>query len=111
MAESVVDDGLWDEFHTAVNMSSRELRDWLYTDAAGPEAEPPPDRDGTPLGQRVLAILGKRRTDLDHHDAAVMRTVVDRVRDARGVEPEPEAGRPQWRHELMSIGHDPLRTE
>ena len=24
-----VDDALWDEFHTLVNMTSRELRDWL----------------------------------------------------------------------------------
>ena len=29
-----VDDALWDEFHTLVNMTSRELQDWLATDAA-----------------------------------------------------------------------------
>ncbi len=27
-----VDDTLWDEFHSLVNMTSRELRDWLATD-------------------------------------------------------------------------------
>ena len=26
-----VDDDLWQEFHTVVNMTSRELEDWLRT--------------------------------------------------------------------------------
>ncbi|MBF6327818.1 DUF3140 domain-containing protein [Nocardia transvalensis] len=110
MAESVVDEDLWNDFHQVVNMTSRELRDWLRTDAAGPETEALPDQAGTQLGQRVLAILGKRRTDLDDHDAAVMRTVVRRVLDERGAEPESAAGRSGWRHRLMSMGHDPLRA-
>ena len=29
MAESLVDDELWQEFHDLVNMTSRELGDWL----------------------------------------------------------------------------------
>ena len=29
-----VDDELWDEFHRVVNMTSRELEDWLRTQAA-----------------------------------------------------------------------------
>ncbi len=28
-------DTLWDEFHTVVNMTSSELRDWLQTQSAG----------------------------------------------------------------------------
>ncbi|RDI67784.1 DUF3140 domain-containing protein [Nocardia pseudobrasiliensis] len=110
MAESIVDDDLWDDFHRVVNMSSRELRDWLRTDAAGPRTEALPDQAGAELGQGVLAVLGKRRTDLNRRDAEVMRTVVRRVLDERGAEPEARAGRPQWRHRLMSMGHDPLRV-
>ena len=33
MAEHV-DDDLWNEFHRVVNMTSRELREWLETDDA-----------------------------------------------------------------------------
>ncbi|MCM6772134.1 DUF3140 domain-containing protein [Nocardia sp. CDC159] len=110
MAESIVDDALWEDFHQVVNMTSRELRDWLRTDASGPHTEALPDRAGTPLGQQVLAILGKRRTDLNHQDAEVMRAVVRGVLAERGTEPEAAAGRPQWRHRLMSMGHDPLRA-
>ncbi|WP_280382024.1 DUF3140 domain-containing protein [Nocardia wallacei] len=110
MAESIVDNELWNEFHRVVNMPAPELRDWLHIDAAGPEAEPYPARAEAPLGERVLAILGKRRTDLDDHDVAVMRTVVRRVRAEREPEPESTAGGTEWRHALMSIGHDPLRS-
>jgi hypothetical protein len=107
MAE--VDDELWDEFHRVVNMNSRELRDWLVTRDAGEDAEPMPDQAGTPKGQEVLAILGKRRRDITDEDAHVMRRVVDRVYEQRRDDLEPTAGQAAWRHKLMSIGHDPLK--
>ncbi|MFF3228090.1 DUF3140 domain-containing protein [Nocardia suismassiliense] len=109
MAETHVDDDLWDEFHRVVNMSSRELRDWLRTASAGPDAEALPDHSGPRLGQRVLAILGKRRTDLVAEDAEAMRRVVREVTDARRADLEPVAGQAHWRHRLMSLGHDPLK--
>jgi hypothetical protein len=110
MAESHVDDELWTEFHRVVNMSSRELRDWLRTRSAEPRTEELPDQAGTAVGRHVLAILGKRRTDLDDDDVHVMRTVVDRVHAERRADLEPTTGQANWRHKLMSIGHDPLKT-
>ena len=104
-----VDDTLWDEFHTLVNMTSRELRDWLATDDATDDAEPAVGPIGTPTGRAVLSVLGKRRTDLTEDDAATMRKVVTRIRDARGDDPEPTAGQAGWRRKLMRIGHDPLK--
>jgi hypothetical protein len=108
MAETV-DDALWGDFHTVVNMTSRELSDWLRTRAAGAEAEELPDRSGTPTGQEVLAVLGKRRGDLTGTDARVMRRVVERVREQRRDDLEPVAGQSAWRHRLMTLGHDPLK--
>jgi hypothetical protein len=110
MAETRVDNELWDEFHRVVNMSSRELGAWLRTRSAQPDAETLPDQSGTPTGQRVLAILGKRRTDLDRDDVRVMRSVVDRVHAERRDDLEPTQGQTNWRHRLMSIGHDPLKA-
>lgn len=109
MAEYDVDDELWQEFHHVVNMSSRELRDWLATLGAGEETEEFPDQAGTPRGQHVLAILGKRRTDLTADDERIMARVVDTVRAERGVDLEPTAGEDHWRRRLMSLGHDPLK--
>ena len=104
-----VDDELWDEFHRVVNMTSRELSDWLRTRDAGEDAEEIPDQAGTPTGQEVLAILGKRRRDITGTDAHVMRRVVERVHEQRRDDLEPTAGQAAWRHKLMSIGHDPLK--
>ncbi|GGP94391.1 DUF3140 domain-containing protein [Streptomyces roseolilacinus] len=100
---------LWDEFHTVVNMTSRELQEWLSTGAAGEETEELPDRAGPHTGRRVLEILGKRRTDLTEDDVAVMRRVCDVVRSQRDPDLEPKAGGTAWRHGLMNIGHDPLK--
>ena len=109
MAHEKVDDGLWEEFHTVVNMTSRELVEWLRTEAAGEEAEELPDQSGRSLGQRVAAILGKRRSDLTDDDVAAMTKVVETVRRERREDLEPTAGDDHWRHRLMDIGHDPLK--
>ena len=109
MATSIVDDELWERFHTVVNMTSRELRDWLATQGAGEETEALPDQAGRPLGHRVLDVLGKRRSDLTADDVAVMERVVEEVTTLRGEEPEPTAGDADWRHGLMNVGHDPLK--
>jgi hypothetical protein len=110
MAETAVDDHLWEEFHRVVNMSSRELADWLRTQSAGPDAEKLPEQAGTPTGQQVLRILGKRRTDLTPEDRQVMRKVVNRIHAGRRRgDREAVAGQTGWRHRLMSLGHDPLK--
>ncbi|MFK4066681.1 DUF3140 domain-containing protein [Streptomyces sp. NPDC029674] len=102
-------DELWNEFHAVVNMTSRELSDWLKTRFAGEESEELPDQAGTENGRRVLEILGKRRVDLSDDDIRVMRKVVDTVTSERGADMEPTAGQPNWRHRLMTLGHDPLK--
>lgn len=112
MAHVEVSDELWDEFHTAVNMTSAELEGWLRESEAGErpdETEPLPDQAGPATGRHVLAVLRKRRTDLTAEDAEVMAAVVDRVHQQRGEEPEATAGDMEWRHRLMDLGHDPLK--
>jgi hypothetical protein len=103
------DDELWNEFHRVVNMTSRELEEWLRTRSAAPDDEALPEQAGTPTGKQVLHILSKRRTDLQDDDVAVMRKVVARVHAERRDDLEPAAGDAGWRHRLMSIGHDPLK--
>jgi hypothetical protein len=109
VAESIVDDELWNDFHVVVNMNSRELRDWLAVQGAGELTEEVPDRAGPEIGHRVLAILGKRRADLTPEDVEVMDEVVERIVAERGTEFEPTAGEDAWRRSLMDLGHDPLK--
>jgi Protein of unknown function (DUF3140) len=110
MAENHVSDELWQEFHDVVNMTSRELADWLLVEASGEVAA---ETDATlpelEVGELVVAILGKRRTDLTDDDIDTMQQVVDQVRTIRGDEPEPEAYDDDVRRMLMSFGHDPLK--
>ena len=109
MAQSVVSDELWDEFHRVVNMTSRELDEWLRVRSANEDSEALPDQAGTETGRHVLGILGKRRTDLTDDDVRVMQNVVDRVLAERRDDLEPTAGEAHWRYRLMSMGHDPLK--
>ena len=109
MAESIVSDELWQEFHTIVNMTSRELSEWMRTEAAGEETEPGTDLPELEQGQQVRDILGKRRTDLTDDDVVTMQQVVDQVRTLRGEELEPQAFDDDVRRLLMSMGHDPLK--
>ena len=104
-----IDPALWEEFHRVVNMSSRELADWLRTCSADEEAEELPEKAGTETGRRVLHILQKRRVDLTDEDEQTMRRVVDRIHAERGDDFEPTAGEENWRHRLMASGHDPLK--
>ena len=103
------EDQLWQEFHQVVNMTSRELSDWLRTQEASEDAEVMPDQAGQSTGRQVLHVLGRRHRDLTEDDRRVMRKVVDRVRAQRREDLEPVAGQASWRHRLMSMGHDPLK--
>ncbi|MFJ3290116.1 DUF3140 domain-containing protein [Streptomyces sp. NPDC086669] len=109
MTDALELDALWQEFHRVVNMTSQELAAWLRVSEAGETAEPLPDEAGTPVGQHVLAILQKRRTDLTDDDVRVMYDVVDTVSERVDPENEPEPEQTRQRHRLMTIGHDPLK--
>lgn len=109
MPHAEVTDELWEDFHTVVNMTSRELEDWLRAEGSGEETEALPDQAGPSLGRRVLGVLGKRRVDLTEGDAQAMEKVVREVRGQRGPELEPKAGDEKWRRHLMDLGHDPLK--
>jgi hypothetical protein len=102
-------DTLWNEFHRVVNMTSQELSEWLRTRAAHETTEELPEDAITGTSRRVLDILRKRRTDLTGEDIRVMREVVRLVNERRRQDLATTAGQTQWRHELMSLGHDPLK--
>ncbi|TDD59952.1 DUF3140 domain-containing protein [Actinomadura darangshiensis] len=102
----------WEDFHRLVNMTSDELRIWLLTDASGEEAfRAGPGPGVSEMGARVVDVLRKRKVDLTEDDAELMQEVVGYVEDRLENRP-PDAERDEeWRHALMSVGHDPLRPQ
>ncbi|WP_413452273.1 DUF3140 domain-containing protein [Georgenia phoenicis] len=109
MAEDLVPDQLWEDFHSVVNMTSRELQEWLATAESGDTVDALPDQAGSDRSRQVLAVLAKRRTDLTADDVALMEEVTAEIRELRGDDAETRAGDTAWRHRLMSLGHDPLK--
>jgi hypothetical protein len=100
---------LWDEFHELVNMTSDEIRIWLLTDASGEDAFPADPNMLPGLGTKVVDLLRKRKVDLTREDTEVMRQVVEFVEDRTENPPATGVQNDRWRHELMSVGHDPLK--
>lgn len=102
-------DQLWQEFHDRVNITSERLRAWLLTQGSGEEAfGAAPDLGLPQPGRQILAVLGKRKSDLTGSDIEVMRRAVDEIDDLLAARPATGAGDEQWRHALLDLGHDPL---
>lgn len=106
--DPVIDEA-WEDFHAVVNMSGQELRAWLLTDASGENAFS--SDSAHPVwrkGEDVVNLLNKRRTDATQADLELMGEVTEFVRDQLA---DPRREDAQWRHRLMSVGHDPLSPD
>lgn len=104
-------DTLWEQFHRMVNMTSSDLRAFLLADAAGADGAFPdqPDLGVDPDGRRVLAVLGKRKTDLTDEDLETMERVEEQISNLLAVRATPGLDDALWRRDLMTLGHDPMR--
>jgi Protein of unknown function (DUF3140) len=112
-------DAVRGDFGDAVNMTGRELERWLDTvesrsvgvsrgdrksDAGGAESI------GHDSGRRIVAILRKKKDELDEEDYAHMRKVVGYVRRHLAQRPTKERIEDsRWRYSLMNWGHDPCK--
>ena len=110
MADDAVDE-IWDDWQDAVNMTAKELSDWLDT----PESQAVGDKSGGgestghESGRRIVALLRARKGELEAEDAAHMRKVVGYVHRHLAQRPSGDVRQTAWRHSLMNWGHDPLK--
>jgi hypothetical protein len=101
--------GDWD---SAVNMTPKQLEDWLETDESKSVGDTGGDGESTghASGRRIVEILRTKRTDLTDDDVAHMHKVVGYVhRHLAQGGPEHDKETSKWRYSLMNWGHDPLR--
>ena len=107
-------DAIRREFGEAVNMTPKELEDWLATDdskAVGQKSGGSGESTGHESGRRIVELLRTKAADLTDDDLAHMRTVHGYVQRHVAQEPKKEdVESSKWRYSLMNWGHDPLKS-
>ena len=106
-------DDVWDDWRQAVNMTPKELEDWLGTDeskAVGDTAGSSKESTGHAEGRRIVEILRTKKADLTDADVGDMKKVVGYVhRHSAQGGPKDDAEHSKWRYSLMNWGNDPLK--
>ncbi len=102
-----------EEFRNVVNMSPKELEDWLGTEESRSVGWPKEALGGESVGhhsgRRIVEIKRKRQDDYSEDDYAHMRKVIGYVHRHIEQPPSGDPTRTRWRYSLMNWGHDPLK--
>jgi hypothetical protein len=97
-------------FGEAVNMTARELEEWLGTEESLSVGQSDGGESvGHSSGRRIVELLRTRKDDLTDDDVAHMRKVVGYVHRHIEQRPSGDVTRTRWRYSLMNWGHDPLK--
>lgn len=99
-------------FDEVVNMTAKEIEDWLDTDESkevGQKKEGGGESTGHRSGRRIIEILGKKKADLTDDDREHMEKVVAYVRRHSAQRPDGDVTETRWRYSLMNWGNDPKK--
>ncbi|MBX6315405.1 MAG: DUF3140 domain-containing protein [Isosphaeraceae bacterium] len=103
--------GIVYEFKHVVNMSAKQLEDWLETEESKSVGQQ--EDGGEPIGhqsgRRIVELLRKNQAEYDEDDLAQIQWVIDSIRRHLARRPEGDIAHTRWRHALMNLGHDPLQ--
>ncbi|OZG27625.1 DNA-binding protein [Williamsia sp. 1138] len=102
---------VWDDWRDAVNMTAKELEDFLETSeskSVGDKASGG-ESTGHESGRRIVEIERSKKGDLTDDDAAHMRKVVGYVHRHLAQRPSGDVENSAWRYSLMNWGHDPTK--
>ncbi|GAA4416507.1 DUF3140 domain-containing protein [Actinokineospora soli] len=98
------------DFDAAVNMTPKQLEDWLDTDESKAVGQKDGgESTGHASGRRIVELLRKKAGDLTDDDLAHMRKVVGYVHRHSAQRPDGDVRDTRWRYSLMNWGHDPLK--
>ena len=98
-----------DEFEESVNMTRKELEDWLQTDESKSVGQGEGGSKGHESGRRIVGLLGKNKSDYTDEDLDHMRRVVGYVHRHQAQKPSGDVEDSTWRYSLPNWGHDPLK--
>ena len=103
-AEQIVND-----FNDAVNMTRKELEDWLQTEESKSVGQGEGESKGHESGRKIVEILEKNRSEYTNEDIDHMRRVVSYVHRHQAQGPEGDVEDSKWRYSLLNWGHAPLK--
>ena len=100
------------EFDEAVNMTAKQIEDWLETDKSKAVGQDSGDGEskGRKSGRQIIEILNKKQSDYDSDDYQHMKKVVSYVHRHSAQKPSGDIEESNWRYSLMNWGHDPLKS-
>ena len=96
-------------FSDAVNMTPKELEEWLATDESQSVGVGEGESVGHHSGRRIMEILRTRKADRTDEDHEHMRKVAGYVARHSEQRPDGDVTGTRWRYSLMNWGHDPLK--
>ena len=99
------------EFNEAVNMTPKELENWLKTDHSKEvgQKDDGGESTGHEMGREIVKLLGKKQADYTDDDVKHMQKVVSYVHRHSAQKPKGDVEDTRWRYSLMNWGHDPLK--
>ena len=102
----------WDSFQDIVNMTARELEEWLDTEESKSvgQKQSGDESTGHASGRHIVEILKTKRAGLTDADYAHMRKVVGYAKRHLAQRPHGKIGDRPWRYSLMNWGHDPAKS-
>ena len=100
-----------EEFDGAVNMTPKELEEWLQTEESKSvgQSEGGGESKGHESGRRIVEIKRKKKSDYTDDDVGHMGRVVGYVRRHQAQKPKGNVKDYSWRYSLMKWGYDPVK--
>ena len=100
-----------EEFDEAVNMTQKELEDWLQTEESQSvgQSDGGGESKGHESGRMVVEILKKNKSDCTDDDVDHMQRVVSYGHRHQAQKPSGGVEDSTWRYSLLKWGHDPLK--
>jgi len=90
-----------DEFGDTVNMTRKELEDWLGTEESQSVGQGNGESKGHESGRKIVEILSKNKSDYTDDDVEHMKKVNSYVRRHLGQGPKDNVEGSKWRYSLV----------
>jgi hypothetical protein len=92
-----------DEFKGSVNMTRKELEDWLQTDESRSVGQGEGESKGHGSGRRIVGLLEKNKSDYTDDDLEHMKKVNSYVKRHLGQGPRSDPEDSKWRYSLINF--------